>query len=65
VTLDERSNVRSVKRIEVIRVESLCGHGVEGSPFRPLVEYYSLDGDLLATRDEWRESHNHGAGGDE
>lgn len=41
---------REVKVIEVIRVESVRGAGEEADPIRPVYQYYSLDGNLLA---EW------------
>lgn len=42
------SNVDSVKVISVIQVESLVGEGIEGDPVRPIYEYFTTDGILLA-----------------
>ena len=48
------SNVRNVKTLTVIAVESVIGDGVENDPVRRITEYYTLDGELLATVDCWR-----------
>ena len=38
--------------IQVIRTElTLAGKGVEGSPYRRLTEYWSLEGELLFSHD--------------
>lgn len=53
-----KSNVDGVKVIQVIRVDSITGDG-DGepghSPIRPIVEYFTLDGELLARVDGWKE----------
>lgn len=45
------SNVDSAAVIQVIQIYSIVGKGVEGDPARRIVEYYSMDGQLLARRD--------------
>lgn len=41
-----------VETIEVVRTElTKVGDGTEGNPFRKLTEYWTLDGELLATVD--------------
>lgn len=50
-TYQRASNVDSASVIQVIQVFSVTGAGVEGDPIRQIVEYYSLDGELLAWRD--------------
>ena len=58
-TMERISNVDSVDVIQVIRVCSLKGKGVEGSPMRRVTEYWSMKGACLARRDEWDESHSY------
>lgn len=54
--LPKRSNhVREVKMMEVIHVVSFEGEGTEENPARLINEYYSKEGALLATNDEWLE----------
>ena len=48
------SNV-SGKCIEAIEIKSSIGEGIEGDPCRIITEYFSLEGKLLATKDEWLE----------
>ncbi len=43
--------VKSVRVMEVIRVESTIGEGVEGNPLRPCVEFFDLEGNLLDAGD--------------
>lgn len=45
------SSVNEAKLIQVIYVESITGEGVEGDPIRPVREYFSTDGVLLARTD--------------
>lgn len=45
------SMVRNVKVIKVIEVVSVIGNGTEESMTRYLNEYYSLNGQLLASHD--------------
>ncbi len=48
------SNVNGAKLIEVLEVKSIVGEGdSEGTPIRPIVEYFSKDGVLLARRDSY------------
>lgn len=47
--------VKGAKVIEVIEVEALHGEGVNADPFRIVTQYWSLDGNMLAQRDEWEE----------
>lgn len=49
------NNVREVKMMEVIHVISFEGEGTEENPARLINEYYSKEGTLLATKDEWLE----------
>lgn len=49
------SKVREAKVIKVIRVVSRAGKGEPDDPCRQLIEYFSEDGELLATKDEWKE----------
>lgn len=54
--LPKKSNhVREVKMMEVIHVVSFEGEGTEENPARLINEYYSKEGTLLATKDEWLE----------
>lgn len=54
--LPKKSNhVREVKLMEVIHVVSFEGEGTKGNPARLINEYYSKEGALLATKDEWLE----------
>lgn len=54
--LPNKSNhVREVKLMEVIHVVSFEGEGTEENPARLINEYYSKEGTLLATKDEWLE----------
>jgi len=46
------------KVIQVIFTDCLRGSGVEGNPFRNIVQYWSLDGELLAERDQWQEDED-------
>ena len=39
--------VKSVQVMEVIRVESTIGKGVEGDPMRPCIEFFDLRGNKL------------------
>lgn len=45
------SPVNEAKLIQVIAIESIVGEGVEGDPVRPVREYFSTDGELLARTD--------------
>lgn len=49
------SHVREVKMMEVIHVVAFEGEGTEENPARLINEYYSKEGTLLATNDEWLE----------
>lgn len=42
------TNVNSAIMRQVIEVRSLVGKGVEGSPITEIVEYYDLEGKILA-----------------
>lgn len=56
MVLPKKSNhVRQVKMMEVIHVVSFEGEGTEENPARLIDEYYSKEGALLATKDEWLE----------
>ena len=56
MNLPKKSNhVREVKMMEVIHVVSFEGEGTEENPARLINEYYSKEGALLATKDEWLE----------
>jgi len=45
--MERQSNVDKVEIVKVIKVESICGKGVEGDPIRKIWEYYSLKGALI------------------
>ena len=49
------NHVREVKMMEVIHVVSFEGEGTEENPARLINEYYSKEGTLLATKDDWLE----------
>ena len=49
------NNVREVKMMEVIHVVSFEGEGTKENPARLINEYYSKEGTLLATKDDWLE----------
>lgn len=54
--IPKKSNhVRQVKMMEVIHVVSYEGEGTTENPARLIDEYYSKEGTLLATNDEWLE----------
>lgn len=54
--LPKKSNhVREVKMMEVIHVVSFEGEGTKENPARLIDEFYSKEGALLATKDEWLE----------
>lgn len=42
---------RSVEVVKLIQVCALRGAGVDGDPVREVVQYWSLDGKLVAERD--------------
>lgn len=44
------------KVIQVIATESICGLGTSDDPVRPIFQYWSLDGDLLAVKDSLYEA---------
>ncbi|WP_240078168.1 hypothetical protein [Enterococcus gallinarum] len=49
------NHVREVKMMEVIHVVSYEGVGTKENPARLIDRYYSKEGTLLATKDEWLE----------
>lgn len=49
------NNVREVEIMEAIHVVSYEGEGTKENPARLIDEYYSKEGALLATKDEWLE----------
>ncbi len=51
-----QSNVNKAELIEVIKTESICGKGTEESPVRLIIEYWSLEGELLARVDTYYEA---------
>lgn len=54
--IPKKSNhVRQAEMMEVIHVVSFEGEGTEENPARLINEYYSKEGTLLATKDEWLE----------
>ena len=56
MALPKKSNhVREVKMMEVIHVVSFEGEGTKENPARLIDEYYSKEGNLLATKDQWLE----------
>jgi len=52
------SNVNEVFLIQVVRVNSTVGEGIEDDPFRTIIQHWSLEGKLLATSDPWLEEEN-------
>ncbi len=55
-----KSNVNTVELIVVIKTESICGKGTEESPVRVVIEYWSLEGELLARVDTFDEAIKRG-----
>lgn len=54
--IPKKSNhVRQVEMMEVIHVVSYEGEGTKENPARLIDEYYSKEGTLLATKDDWLE----------
>jgi hypothetical protein len=51
------SAVQTAKTMTVIAVESLTGTGEDGDPYRKITEYFTLEGELLATVDAWQDSN--------
>lgn len=49
-----RSPVESARTETVIAVVAIYGKGVECDPFRPVTEYWSMEGELLAISDPIR-----------
>lgn len=45
--------IRGVQEIKVIEVQYCAGEGIPGDPFRSVMQYWSAEGKLLATCDEW------------
>ncbi len=52
--MPRESNVDSVEKIEVIKVCSVFGEGIEGDPVRKLIEFFDLDGNLIARVDTFK-----------
>lgn len=48
----ERGVPDNVKVIQVIEVVSIRGSGTQDDPVRKMTQYWSLDGKLLAVRDD-------------
>lgn len=46
-----RSMVNSVKIIQVIEVKSVMGEGVDYDPMREVVQFFNMEGKILATYD--------------
>ena len=45
-------NIKTAKRIEVIEIELENGEGTEESPLWSVTQYWSLDGEMLAEKDD-------------
>jgi hypothetical protein len=45
------------KVIEVIETTRMVGKGIVGDPYRRIFEYWTLDGNLLALKDELYGTH--------
>lgn len=50
--LDRNKGVLSAEVISVIRTKISVGDGTKGNPFRQYYQYWSLDGEILATKDD-------------
>ena len=46
---------RSVRVVEVVRVEAARGKGIPGDPIRVVTQFWDFDGNLLAEHDPSRE----------
>lgn len=42
------TGVNQAKLVKVLEIKSLAGSGTEEAPYYEVIEYYSLDGELLA-----------------
>lgn len=49
-------NMRGARVVQVIEVRCLEGQGETSDPFREIIRFYSLDGELLATDDPYLET---------
>lgn len=49
-----RETPKSAKEIKVIETISTRGSGYSGNPIRLVTQYWSLDGKLLAERDDYK-----------
>ena len=49
------SNVKMAHMINAIAVESVVGKGTENDPQRVIMDYFDMEGELLAQRDSWAE----------
>jgi len=52
----DNSRVRSAQVMSVIVVRSVTGKGIQEDPAREITQYFSLDGELLATVDTWMDT---------
>lgn len=45
------TNVNSVEIVQMIKVDSVVGRGVDGDPVRVITEFYTMDGQIVARHD--------------
>jgi hypothetical protein len=48
-------SINKAQRIEVIKIEFEKGEGTKNSPFRGVVQYWTLDGELITEIDKLKE----------
>jgi len=55
--LHKGGEVKNARVISVIETTlTMLGEGVEDNPVRILTQYWTVDGDLLASVDKWKEA---------
>ena len=58
-----RSSVDSVEVLRVVRIISIVGLGTDEEPIQEVVEYWDMDGNLLARRDQYSEARGENPNG--
>lgn len=46
--------LRSAKVVQLIETDALAGDGTEGNPFRRIIQYWTFEGVLKASFDQWQ-----------